>query len=77
MRRKAESWWDSHVMNEDRTSELGDHFVQKFFDLPKPSITLKPISYFVSDSSDIIPDISFRVFKIDNTNVKEVYYSAP
>jgi len=56
MRKKAESWWDNHGMNEDGMSELGSILSPKIFDHPKPSITIKHICNISSHKYDIILD---------------------
>lgn len=56
MRRKAESWWDNHGMNEDGTSEISEIITTKAFTHPKPSITLKHLSNISTQGSDIILD---------------------
>ncbi|NCP76502.1 site-specific DNA-methyltransferase, partial [Shewanella vesiculosa] len=56
MRRKAESWWDAHGMNEDGTSELGKLIAPKVFTHPKPSLTIKNLSNICTQGNDLILD---------------------
>lgn len=56
MRRKAESWWDNHGMNEDGTSEISELIAAKAFTHPKPSITLKHLSNICTQGTDVILD---------------------
>ncbi|MEA2011589.1 MAG: site-specific DNA-methyltransferase, partial [Verrucomicrobiota bacterium] len=56
MRRKAESWWDRHGMNEDGTSEISKLIATKAFTHPKPSSTLKHLCNICTQESDIILD---------------------
>ncbi|WP_045211888.1 site-specific DNA-methyltransferase [Desulfonatronovibrio magnus] len=56
VRRKAESWWDKHGMNQDGTEELGGLVGTKVVDHPKPSKTLKYISELSTNSNEIILD---------------------
>ena len=56
MRRKAESWWDNHGMNEDGTNEISELIVTKIFSHPKPSITLKHLCNISTQGNDIILD---------------------
>ncbi len=56
-KRKAESWWDNHGMNEDATEELTELFgVAKIFSHPKPTKLLKNIISIVVQSGDIVLD---------------------
>lgn len=56
-KRKAESWWDSHGMNEDATEELTALFgVAKIFSHPKPTKLLKNIISIVVQDGDIVLD---------------------
>jgi adenine-specific DNA-methyltransferase len=56
-KRKAESWWDSHGMNEDATEELTALFgVAKIFSHPKPTKLLKNIISIVVQNGDIVLD---------------------
>ncbi|MDD2216137.1 MAG: DNA methyltransferase, partial [Eubacteriales bacterium] len=56
-KRKAESWWDNHGMNEDATAELTSLFgVAKIFSHPKPSKLLKNICSIVLEKNDIVLD---------------------
>lgn len=41
LRKKAESWWDSHGLNEDGTEEMGKIIGTKIFVHPKPTKTIK------------------------------------
>jgi len=56
LRKKAESWWDSHGLNEDGTEELGRLLSKKIFDHPKPSITLKHLCNISTHKDDIVLD---------------------
>ena len=56
MRRKAESWWDAHGMNEDGTSEMGQLIAPKVFTHPKPSLTIKNLSNICTQSNDLVLD---------------------
>ncbi|WP_257294452.1 site-specific DNA-methyltransferase [Endozoicomonas sp. YOMI1] len=56
MRRKAESWWDKHGMNEDGTSEVGELLSPKIFSHPKPSITIKHLSNICTQNDDLVLD---------------------
>lgn len=56
-KRKAESWWDNHGMNEDATEELTALFgVAKIFSHPKPTKLLKNIISIVAQNGDIVLD---------------------
>jgi adenine-specific DNA-methyltransferase len=56
-KRKAESWWDNHGMNEDATAELMALFgVAKIFSHPKPSKLIKNICAIVLEKNDIVLD---------------------
>lgn len=56
-KRKAESWWDKHGMNEDATEELTELFqIAKIFSHPKPTILLKNIISIVTQAEDIVLD---------------------
>lgn len=56
-KRKAESWWDNHGMNEDATEELTALFgVAKIFSHPKPTKLLKNIISIVAQNDDIVFD---------------------
>ncbi len=56
MRRKAESWWDAHGMNEDGTSEMGQLIAPKVFTHPKPSLTIKNLSNICTQGNDLVLD---------------------
>jgi adenine-specific DNA-methyltransferase len=56
LRKKVESWWDSHGMNEDGSKELANLFTPKIFDHPKPTITLKHLVEISTESNDTILD---------------------
>jgi len=57
VKRKAESWWDNHGMNEDATNELTSLFeVAKIFSHPKPTKLLKNIISIVTQNGDIVLD---------------------
>ena len=57
LKRKAESWWDNHGMNEDATEELTKLFgVPKIFSHPKPTKLLKNIISITVKTGDIIMD---------------------
>jgi len=56
LHRKAESWWDSHGMNEDGSSELARLISPKVFDHPKPSVTLKHLCNIATQDDDIVFD---------------------
>ena len=56
MRRKAESWWDKHGLNQDGTAEISELLGPKVFTHPKPSITLKHISDITTSEDDIVFD---------------------
>ena len=56
MRRKAESWWDDHGMNEDGTLEMSELLGMKVFSHPKPTITLKHLANITTKESDIVLD---------------------
>ena len=56
-KRKAESWWDNHGMNEDATTELRDLFgIPKVFVHPKPTKLLSHIIQIASDRESLIVD---------------------
>lgn len=56
MRKKAESWWDEHGLNEDGTGEIAELLGPKVFDNPKPSITLKHLCNISTKENDLILD---------------------
>ncbi|MDP2505974.1 site-specific DNA-methyltransferase [Oceanobacter sp. 3_MG-2023] len=56
MRKKAESWWDSHGMNEDGSSEIAKIIAPKVFSHPKPSVTIKHISNICTQNDDLVLD---------------------
>jgi adenine-specific DNA-methyltransferase len=56
MRRKAESWWNVHGMNEDGTFELGQLIAPKVFSHPKPSLTIRNICNICTQDDDLIVD---------------------
>lgn len=56
MRRKAESWWADHGMNEDGTLEMSELLGMKVFSHPKPTITLKHLANITTKESDIVLD---------------------
>ena len=57
VKRKAESWWDTHGMNEDATEELTALFgVAKIFSHPKPTKLLRNIISLVAQNGDIVLD---------------------
>ena len=56
MRRKAESWWDNHGMNEDGTSEISELIGTKAFTHPKPLITLKHLCNICTQDNNVILD---------------------
>lgn len=56
LRRKPESWWDKHGMNEDGSAELGKLLGPKVFDHPKPSLTLKHLINISTENDDLILD---------------------
>jgi adenine-specific DNA-methyltransferase len=53
---KPESWWDRHGLNADGTKELGELFVPKIFDHPKPTTLLTKIIEISTESDDLILD---------------------
>jgi len=54
---RAESWWDSHGMNEDATTEIRNFFGQgKLFTHPKPSKLIANIVKIATDDDDIVMD---------------------
>ena len=57
MRRKAESWWDSHGLNSDGTEEMASFFVPKIFDHSKPSVLLKHLCDISTQESDVVLDL--------------------
>jgi len=56
LRRKAESWWDKHGMNEDGTAEIGELLGTKVFVHSKPILTIKQLCNIATDNEDIILD---------------------
>lgn len=56
IRRKPESWWDRHGLNEDGSSELTELLAPKIFDHPKPSITIGHLCEISTRDDDIIMD---------------------
>lgn len=56
MRRKAESWWDAHGMNEDGTAEMGQLIAPKVFTHPKPSLTIKNLSNICTQDNELVLD---------------------
>lgn len=56
LRKKAESWWDAHGLNEDGTEEIGRLLTKKIFDHPKPSVTLKHLCNISTQNDDIVLD---------------------
>lgn len=55
-KRKAESWWDKHGMNEDATAELTDLFgIAKVFSHPKPVELIYNLCSIILDEKDILP----------------------
>mgnify|MGYP002533571611 CR=1 FL=1 len=56
-KRKAESWWDKHGMNEDATAELTDLFgIAKVFSHPKPVELIYNLCSIILDEKDILLD---------------------
>lgn len=56
-KRKAESWWDKHGMNEDATAELTDLFgIAKVFSHPKPVELIYNLCSIMLDEKDILLD---------------------
>lgn len=56
LRRKADSWWDKHGMNEDGTKEVGQLVGTKIFSHPKPTELIKNLCAMTMDKDDIILD---------------------
>lgn len=56
LRRKPESWWDNHGLNEDGTAEMGELIGAKLFTHPKPSITIKNLCSMTTGGSDLVFD---------------------
>ncbi|MFI3314478.1 MAG: site-specific DNA-methyltransferase, partial [Rikenellaceae bacterium] len=56
-KRKAESWWDKHGMNEDATLELSELFgIAKIFSHPKPVKLIYNLCSIVLEKDDIMLD---------------------
>ncbi|WP_099157562.1 site-specific DNA-methyltransferase [Virgibacillus ndiopensis] len=55
-RKRAESWWDKHGMNEEGTEELEELIGTKIFDHPKPTKLIKNLCSIVTKKDDIILD---------------------
>lgn len=56
-KRKAESWWDKHGMNEDATTELANLFgIAKVFSHPKPVELIYNLCSIILDEQDIMLD---------------------
>ena len=56
-KRKAESWWDVHGMNEDATAEMSALFgLPKIFSHPKPTKLLKNLCSIVVEDNDVVLD---------------------
>lgn len=75
---KPESWWDSHGMNSDGTTELGDLLKPKIFDHSKPSLLLKHIVDISTKESDIVLDffsgsgsMAHGIFTINAENIEK------
>ncbi len=72
-RARAESWWDSHGMNEDATEELRNLFGQsKLFSHPKPTKLLKHILRISTDSKTEEPQIIVDFFSGSGTTADAV-----
>ncbi|GIN19407.1 site-specific DNA-methyltransferase [Siminovitchia fordii] len=56
LRKKAESWWDKHGMNEDGTEELEELIGTKIFDHPKPTELIKNLCSISTKEDDLILD---------------------
>lgn len=56
MRIKAESWWDSHGLNEDGTQEIGLLLATKVFNHSKPRTMLQHLVTIASEGADIVVD---------------------
>ncbi|SFK48954.1 adenine-specific DNA-methyltransferase [Halobacillus dabanensis] len=56
LRKKAESWWDKHGMNEDGTAELSELIGTKVFDHPKPTTLIKHLCEIATKENDLILD---------------------
>lgn len=56
LRRKAESWWDKHGLNEDGTKEIAELVGTKLFVHPKPSITIKHLCNITTIGNDTVLD---------------------
>lgn len=87
-RRKAESWWDKHGMNEDGTKELSEIFDNpKVFEHSKPSILIKNLIEISSEGNDVIVDFFagscptaqalFTINKEDRGNRKFILIQLP
>jgi len=57
-------------------SEIGKERIRRAGEQIKTEIKDKKKQKKIDDEPKTVPDIGFRVFKIDETNMKEVYYSA-
>ncbi|MFZ3046330.1 MAG: site-specific DNA-methyltransferase, partial [Desulfatirhabdiaceae bacterium] len=56
-KRKAESWWDAHGMNEDATAEMSALFgLPKIFSHPKPTKLLKNLCSIIVEDGDVVLD---------------------
>lgn len=70
---RAESWWDSHGMNEDATEELKNVLGQsKLFSHPKPTKLLKHIVQISTDSKMQEPQIVIDFFSGSGTTADAV-----
>ena len=56
MRRKVESWWDSHGYNEDGTAEIGTLLTTKVFNHTKPSKLIQHIVNMSTNNNDVVLD---------------------
>ena len=56
MRRKVESWWDSHGYNEDGTAEIGELLATKVFNHTKPKKLLQHVVNMATKGDDLVMD---------------------
>lgn len=56
MRRKVESWWDSHGYNEDGTIEIGELLTTKVFNHTKPKKLIQHVIEMSTTGKDLVMD---------------------
>ncbi|MEO5327420.1 MAG: site-specific DNA-methyltransferase [Magnetococcus sp. THC-1_WYH] len=56
LRKRVESWWDSHGYNEEGTAEIGQLMTTKIFDHSKPSRLMRNIVEMSTMDNDLIVD---------------------